>query len=143
MGLLDELMKSGGLGAIANAVASNPQILQAAASLLSNREGSLGGPGGLGALVAAFQGQGLGDVVGSWVGGGPNKAIAPDQLSNVLGPDMLAQFAKMAGIDAGDAGPVLASVLPGLVNQVTPSGRVPDAGGLEGMLGGLLGQLTK
>jgi uncharacterized protein YidB (DUF937 family) len=56
---------------------------------------------------------------------------------------MLGQFAKMAGINAGDAGSVLASVLPGLINQVTPSGQVPEAGGLEGMLGGLLGQLTK
>ena len=45
MGLLDELMKSGGLGAIANTVTSNPQVLQAVLSLLSNREGSIGGPG--------------------------------------------------------------------------------------------------
>ena len=143
MGLLDELMKSGGFGAIANSVASNPQLLQAVLSLLSNRDGSLGGPGGLAALVSAFQSKGLGDVMASWVGGGPNQAIAPEQVESVLGPDLLGQFAQMAGINAGDAGSVLASVLPGLVNQVTPQGQVPEAGGLESMLGGLLGQLGR
>jgi uncharacterized protein YidB (DUF937 family) len=143
MGLLDELMKSGGLGAIANTVNSNPQVLQAVLSLLSNREGSVGGPGGLGSLISAFQSKGLGDVMASWVGGGPNQAIAPEQINNVLGPDVLGQFAQMAGIDAGEAGTVLANVLPGLINHVTPQGQVPDAGGLESMLGGLLGQLSK
>ena len=152
MGLLDELLNSGGpggsgsgggLGSLAGMVASNPQILQAVMSLLSSREGSLGGPGGLGSLVNMFQRKGLGDVVGSWVGGGPNQAIAPDQVTNALGPDLLGEFAKMAGINAGDAGSVLANVLPGLVNHVTPQGQVPDATGLESMLGGLLGQLAK
>lgn len=143
MGLLDELMKSGGLSAIANTVTSNPQVLQAVLSLLSNREGSIGGPAGLGGLISAFQNKGLGDVMSSWVGGGPNQAIAPEQINNVLGPDVLGQFAQMAGINASDAGSVLANVLPGLINHVTPQGQVPDAGGLEGMLGGLLGQLSK
>ena len=143
MGLLDELMKSGGLGAIANSVSSNPQVLQAVLSLLSNRDGSLGGPGGLGALVSAFQSKGLGDVMASWIGGGPNQAIAPEQVDRVLGPDLLTQFAQMAGIDASQAGSVLAGVLPAVVNHVTPQGQVPDAGGLESVLGGLLGQLAK
>ena len=79
----------------------------------------------------------------SWVGGGPNQAIAPEQINHVLGPDLLGQFAQMAGINASDAGSVLANVLPGLINQVTPQGQVPDAGGLESVLGGLLGQLSK
>ena len=154
MGLLDELLNSGGnlgggtaggggLGSLASALAGNPQVVQAVLSLLSNREGSLGGPGGLGALVNMFQSKGLGDVVGSWVGGGPNQAIAPDQVTNVLGPDLLGEFAKMAGVNAGDAGSILANVLPGVINHVTPQGQVPDAGGLESMLGGLLGQLGK
>lgn len=159
MGILDELLNSGlaggagstggnaagggALGSLAGMVAANPQILQAVLSLLSNRQGSVGGPDGLNGLINMFQSKGLGDVVGSWVGGGPNQAIAPDQVTNVLGPDLLGEFAKMAGINAGDAGSVLANVLPGLVNHVTPQGQVPDAGGLESMLGGLLGQLSK
>jgi uncharacterized protein YidB (DUF937 family) len=148
MGLLDDLIggsgnSGSGLGAIAAQLGANPQLLQAVTSLLSNREGSLGGPGGLGALINMFQSKGLGDVVGSWVGGGPNQAIAPAQVTNALGPDLLGEFAKMAGIDAGDAGSVLANVLPGLVNHVTPQGQVPDAGSLESMLGGLLGQIGR
>ncbi len=39
MGVLDELLEnSGGLNAMASAVASNPQILQAAMSVLSTKD---------------------------------------------------------------------------------------------------------
>ena len=36
---------------------------------------------------------------------------------------------------------MLASVLPELINQMTPQGQVPQGNALDGMLGSLLGQL--
>jgi uncharacterized protein YidB (DUF937 family) len=138
MGLLDDLVKqSGGLGAVGQMVAKNPQLLAAAASLLSSKDTSVGGSGGLGGLVGAFQKQGLGDVMSSWVSTGANKSISPAQLSGVLGQDTLNQFAKKAGVGAGDASNVLASLLPMMVNQVTPQGKVPEASALDAVLGGL------
>lgn len=66
MGFMDELLKgSGGLGALAGMVAKNPQIVAAAASLLSSKDASVGGTAGLAGLASAFQSKGLGDVMSS------------------------------------------------------------------------------
>jgi uncharacterized protein YidB (DUF937 family) len=143
MGMLDDLINSaGGLGSVASMVASNPQLLQAAMSLLSTKDTSVGGASGLPGLIQAFQAKGLDDVMASWIGGGPNKEISASQVADVLGPDTLSQFAAKAGIGAGDAGSVLAGLLPNLVNQITPSGTAPQGDALESMLGSLLSGLS-
>jgi uncharacterized protein YidB (DUF937 family) len=103
----------------------NPQIIAAALSMLNPKDTSVGG-GGLADVIAAFNKGGLGDVMSSWVSGGPNKPVDPGALANVLGPDVLGQFARQAGIGKGDASSVLASILPELVNQMTPQGQVPQ-----------------
>jgi uncharacterized protein YidB (DUF937 family) len=153
MGLLDEILKQASgasgagvpqgssLGAIADLVMKNPQILAAALSMLNPKDHSVGGGSGLADLIASFQRGGLGDAVSSWVGNGPNQSVDPGALASALGPDILGQFARKAGIGTADAGSVLASVLPGLVNQLTPQGQVPHADALESSLGSLLGQL--
>ncbi len=124
MGVLDELLEnSGGLSAIASTVASNPQILQAAMSLLSAKDTSVGGHG---------------DTMASCLAGGPNKAISASQLGDVLGQNTISQFAAKAGINAGDASSVLAGLLPSLVNHITPQGQAPQGDALEGMLGSLV-----
>jgi len=144
MGILDDILKqSGGLGSLASMVASNPQILSAAASLLSSRDTSVGGSGGLGGLIDSFQSKGLGDVMASWVGGGPNQAISATQIADVLGRDTLGEFASKAGIGAGDAGSMLASLLPTLVNHITPQGQAPQGDALEDVLGSLLSGLGR
>ena len=158
MGLLDEILKqaggsmgapqasglgaqAGALGSIADLLMKNPQILSAAIAMLNPKNPSVGGGGGLADIVGAFNKGGLGDVMSSWVGGGPNKPVDPGSLANVLGSDVLGQFAKQAGIGHGDASSVLASILPGLVNHMTPQGQVPQGNALEDAIGGLLGEL--
>ena len=150
MGLLDQILKqaaagggnqASGLGAIADLVMKNPQIVAAALSMLNPKDASVGGGGGLADVVGAFNKGGLGDIMSSWIGGGPNKPVDPGALSNVLGPDILGQFAQKAGIGHADASSVLASVLPELINHMTPQGEVPQGNALDGMLGSLLGQL--
>jgi uncharacterized protein YidB (DUF937 family) len=157
VGLLDEILKqaggaggagrsqagagAGALGSIAEMVMKNPQIISAAIAMLNPKDTSVGGGGGLADVIGAFNKGGLGDVMSSWVGGGPNKPVDPGALDNVLGPDVLGQFAQKAGVGQGDAGSVLASILPELVNQMTPQGQVPQGNALDGMLGSLLGQL--
>jgi uncharacterized protein YidB (DUF937 family) len=49
------------------------------------------------------------------------------------------------GVNSGDAGGILAQVLPELINHMTPTGQAPagglgNMGDLAGMLGGLLNQ---
>ncbi len=110
MGLLDEILGSKNLGGIAGMVAKNPQLLAAAVALLSTRDSSVGGSGGLSGLASAFQGKGLEDVLSSWVSTGANKSISPSQLESILGSDTMGQFAKKAGIGSSEAGSVLASL---------------------------------
>ena len=144
MGFLDNLLKqSGGLGGLAQVVAQNPQIVSAAVALLNPKDPSVGGTGGLGGLVGAFSKAGLGQMMSQWISNGPNPPISPDQLSKVLGGDVLGQFAQKVGVAQGDAASLLASVLPGLVDHLTPNGQLPAANDLQNSLGGLLASLSR
>jgi uncharacterized protein YidB (DUF937 family) len=136
MGLLDDLMAQS--GGIADIIKKNPQLVAAAVSMLSTKQGSVGGTGGLDGLVNAFQRGGMGDVMSSWIGTGANQQLSPGQLSDVLGPDMMSQFGRAAGVSGADAGDALSSLLPALVNGLTPRGQLPQGDSLEGMLGGLV-----
>ena len=149
MGLLDSVLGSvlggqqaadatqgGGLAGMLGTLLSNPQLLQVITGLLAN-------DGGLGGLMGKFQQAGLGDVLGSWVGSGPNQPISGNQLTAVLGSDVMADLAASLGTDTGAAAGQLSQVLPGLIDQLTPSGAAPQeglgsGGELMGMLGGLL-----
>ena len=144
MGMLEDIMKNaGGMAGVAELVQKNPQILAAAASMLSSNPGSVGGSGGLGGLMKQFQQAGLGNLMQSWVSTGPNPAVSEQQLSSALGGDVLSQFATKAGLPAGQAGSVLASLLPSIVDHLTPGGKVPQQESLEGSLGSLLGMLGR
>ena len=158
MGLLDSILGAvaggqqaqagngglgGGMGNIGNLlsmVASNPQLLQAIVGMLSND----GAQGGLGGLTQKFQQAGLGDVVGSWIGTGQNQPISGDQLSDVLGSDTITHLAEKLGVNPSVAADQLSSVLPGLIDQLTPQGQVPVGGlGNSGDLMGVLGRLLR
>ena len=132
MGLLDNL------GGIAGMAMKNPQAISAVISLLSTKDSSIGGTGGLGGLVQAFQGKGMGDMITSWISTGPNPPINASQITDVLGKDTLSQFAAKAGVSHNEAGGLLASLLPSVIDQLTPQGKMPDTNSLESALGGLL-----
>lgn len=138
MGLLDSLVKSGGLGAAADMVARNPGLMKAAASLLDPKDSSVGGSMGLLDVVSAFQSKGLDDIVGSWIGSGQNREVSAAEVESALGSDTIGQFAQKAGISASEAGVALAGMLPALIDQLTPEGKAPQASGLESMIGQLL-----
>lgn len=142
MGLLDDLLGKQ-LGGLADTAMKNPQIVSALVSLLSSKDASVGGTAGLGGLVQAFQGKGMGDMISSWISTGPNPPVTASQISDVLGPNTLSQFAAKAGVPHGEAGGLLASLLPAMIDRLTPQGQVPDSKDLESTLGGLLSGLMK
>jgi uncharacterized protein YidB (DUF937 family) len=141
MGLLDNLMQQA--GGLAGVAAKNPQAVAAIISLLSTRDTSVGGSGGLGGLVQAFQQKGLGDMIGSWISTGPNPPISAKQVTDVLGNDLVKQFAAKAGVAHGEAGGLLASLLPTVIDHLTPQGTVPENNAFESALGGLLSGLAR
>jgi uncharacterized protein YidB (DUF937 family) len=147
MGLLDGILKEGGamgaLGNIASLAAKNPQAVAALISLLSSKDTSVGDSSGLAGLVNAFQKKGMGDMINSWIATGPNPSISAAQVTDVLGHDVVKQFAAKAGVPHQDAGGLLASLLPAVVDHLTPDGTVPATNNLESSLGGLLSAFMK
>jgi uncharacterized protein YidB (DUF937 family) len=89
--------------------------------------GGLGGllGGGLGELVESFKKSGHGETVDSWVGGGPNKQIAPQQLEQAIGPDVLATLSQQTGLSREELLSRLSTTLPDAVDKYTPEGRLP------------------
>jgi uncharacterized protein YidB (DUF937 family) len=107
-GNLGDLLK-GGLGGLLGGAA--------AGSVLS---------GGLGNLLQGFQESGHGHTADSWVGTGPNKAIAPNDLADALGSDTLDTLSQQTGMGQSDLLEALRHQLPGFVDQLTPNGRIPS-----------------
>ena len=81
--------------------------------------------GGLGDLLKQFQQQGQGEVADSWVGKGENKSIAPDDLGKALGVDQINALASQTGLSRDDLLGGLSQYLPGVIDQLTPEGRLP------------------
>ena len=81
--------------------------------------------GGLQGVVSEFERNGFGPTVQSWVGTGPNQAIAPDGINRVLGSDLLQQLAAKTGLSVQDLTQKLAQILPDAVDKLTPDGVLP------------------
>jgi uncharacterized protein YidB (DUF937 family) len=90
--------------------------------------------GGLGGLVNKLQQGGLGDVINSWVGSGQNQPVSPSQLGQALGPNIMKTVSQLTGISEDDLTKQLSQVLPGVVNSLTPNGRLPTVAELSKMM---------
>ena len=95
--------------------------------------GNLGGAGvggllgrDLNELVERFQQSGQGDIADSWVGHGPNKEVAPNQLEQAIGPDVLATLSQQTGLSREEILAKLSKELPTAVDKYTPEGRLPS-----------------
>jgi len=141
MTLLESLTK--GAGDCSKWAASHPQAVAGVIALLSTRDSSVGGKGGLAGLASAFQQKGLGDMMSSWIATGPNPPISAAQIQDVLGSDVVREFANKAGLPHADAGSALAALLPAVIDHLTPQGKVPETNSLEGSLGALLGSFGR
>jgi uncharacterized protein YidB (DUF937 family) len=95
------------------------------AGMVSVVNGILEKHGGLQGVVSEFEKNGLGPTVNSWVGTGANQPISPDQVHNVVGPELLQQLAEKSGISVQELAQKLAQVLPQTVDKLTPNGVIP------------------
>ncbi|HET7441423.1 MAG TPA: YidB family protein, partial [Terriglobales bacterium] len=114
--------------ALTNIAERHPELNeQQHASLVQTAAEMFGNRGGLSSLVSSAESNGLGHVVQSWIGNGPNQPIAPQQVESLLGQDRLQQLAARAGIPASVTSAALARVLPALVDKLTPNGQLDHA----------------
>lgn len=136
MGLLDSVLGAalGGQqgGQAQGAGGIDPQMVMSIVGALMNNGGGLSG------ILGKLQQGGLADAAASWVGTGANQPVSADALGSALGPDLMGQITQALGGNGQQAGNVLAQVLPGLIDQLTPQGQVPADNGM-GALGSLLG----
>jgi uncharacterized protein YidB (DUF937 family) len=130
MGLFDEVLSMAG-------AATGRQSEHASA--LTAIMGYINSPqvGGVAGLQKMFQQGGLSEVFSSWVSTGQNLPISADTLQNVLHGGALQQAAQSAGIDPNQLTGMMSTLLPHLVDKLTPNGQIPDAGALQSMLKGL------
>ncbi len=132
MGLLDSLMgsiKGGGKK-------TDNQMVDIVTQMLGNPE-----IGGIQGLVKSFQEGGLGEQVMSWISKGKNLPISADQIMKVLSRDRITDIAKKLNISEKSAAAKLKSILPDVIDRLTPDGDVPDGDmlskGIDMLKGGL------
>jgi uncharacterized protein YidB (DUF937 family) len=116
MGILDSIVGQVFGGKNQNA------LVTAVLSSLGNQQ-----TGGLAGLVEQLNSKGLGDIVNSWVSTGKNLPITPEQLKDGLGTQVLGNIASQAGISQDQVASQLSTLLPKIVDKLTPDGKVSQA----------------
>jgi uncharacterized protein YidB (DUF937 family) len=93
----------------------------------SGQGGAAGGllGGSLSELLEQFTKNGQGEAAESWIGTGPNKEIAPPELKQAIGQDVLAALVKQTGLSQDELLARLSRDLPTAVDKYTPDGRLP------------------
>ena len=147
MGIFDDAMKN----AVPGGNLATPIAVAAGALLLGKLFGGGGAPaaapssapavptnvpagglaGGLSDLIGKLTAGGAAPQVNSWVGTGANQPIQPGQLGSALGDQTINDLAAKAGLSRDELLKQLATVLPQLINHLTPNGRVPTLAELE------------
>jgi uncharacterized protein YidB (DUF937 family) len=144
MGMLDGLIGSvignmmGGAGAAPGAApgagaGANP-LLNIAFQLMQQQ-------GGLQGLLGTLNQGGLAQQAASWVSQGQNQGVSGDMLKSVLGSGVLGNLGAQHGMDENQVSSGLASMLPELINQMTPQGNVPA--NANDMISQAMGMLLK
>jgi uncharacterized protein YidB (DUF937 family) len=120
MGLLDEL--AGGLAGKLFSGGDKNKLFQSIMGLINNPQ-----TGGLSGLAQMFKDKGLGEVMSSWISTGKNLPVSADQIKHVLGTDQIQQISKNVGVSQEETSKGLASLLPQIVDKLTPEGKVPES----------------
>ena len=97
---------------------------------------ALGGEGedaGIDGLSRRLQSAGLGDAISSWIGTGANQSVSPDLLGQALRGTRFESATKSSGLGGIAGAALLASLLPKLIDKLTPNGQVPPRDRLREM----------
>ncbi len=70
-------------------------------------------------FVSGLGANGLGAIVGSWLGQGENKSISSEDITTLLGSEKVSAFASSLGLSEESAQSALAEVIPQVVDKAT------------------------
>lgn len=99
--------------------AQSASLLTAAMSMLQQH-------GGLSGVLDMFRQSGMSQHADSWVGTGANMPVSADQVQQVFGQESMSRVASQLGQSPGQAGSLMAQLLPELINHLTPQGQIPQ-----------------
>ena len=99
--------------------------------------------GGLPGLRQKFSQAGLDRHFASWVGTGPNEPLSSFDLQKALGSDRLGAIADQIGLDRNQLNALAAKFLPGLIDGLTPAGRIDAAADVQQRVSNLLPSLLQ
>src|SRR5512140_2021716 len=106
---------------------SNAQVANAIMNVLASQRS-----GGLEGLVDRFIGKGLGEVTNSWISPFENQPVSDTQIQRVLGRELVGEIAWQARMTKKEALAQISSLLPQVVDSLTPTGRIlPGSSGPE------------
>jgi putative toxin-antitoxin system antitoxin component (TIGR02293 family) len=86
---------------------------------------------GLTDLIGKLKAGGVAVQVNSWIGPGANQPIQPEELGSALGQTSLNELSQRTGMNQEQLLSRLATVLPQLINHLTPNGRMPSLADLK------------
>ncbi len=123
MGFLDHLWGDARTAEEGHESALAPMLL----AVLGGGEGRSAEINGLTGLIDRFKQAGLGNIVQSWVSNDQVSApVSPDQVHAALGDQHVAGLAEKSGLPTSAVLSALSTMLPKLVNAMTPNGAVPS-----------------
>ncbi|MEP6791708.1 MAG: YidB family protein [Ramlibacter sp.] len=95
--------------------------------------------GGIGAVLQRFRQKGYDQQANSWMSTGPNEALPPHAVGEVVGMDELSRLSQQLGVSHEDVASGMAEILPEVANQLTPGGEIAHdandrlSGGMAGL----------
>lgn len=122
MGLFDSIM-SAVQSQVGGAAGGQSDLLSSVVSMINDPQN-----GGLAGLVQKISQGGLGEQVASWVSTGQNLPVSAEQIQSALGSSTVQDIAAKLGIDSNAAAGGLASLLPQVIDKLTPNGQVAEGG---------------
>lgn len=118
MGIVSSLLQQGGgEGQSSNIVGA---LLGGGQGGQAGQGGGEGGAGGgMAGMLETLAANGLADHVGSWLGGGQNMPVSPQQIHDALGSEQVQQMANASGLPVGDFLQHLADHLPQAASEAS------------------------
>ncbi|MBP7282949.1 MAG: DUF937 domain-containing protein [Leptospiraceae bacterium] len=127
MGILDSILNE-----VTNASSkgsSNDSISNIAKVLMSSNNSSNERSGtALDLIMQGMKNQGLQDKLSSWIGTGSNESISENEITNVLGEEMIGKLSKETNLDNEELVKQLTAILPVVVDKLTPEGQLEEGG---------------
>lgn len=80
--------------------------------------------GGVQGIVGKLQQAGYGDAVQSWLGAGPNQPVTAEGMAQAIGHGRIGDMAAQYGMQPDQLSGLLAKVLPGVIDRISPDGTL-------------------